>query len=288
MSSFVLSLPQQCMALSSHCVRRIKAHFWLQVLFLVFFMLAIFGPLCNLLIWSVTESWFFPHTLPSEWGLKYWHKVFSPYSDVSGSLLTSLFIAVSATALALLISIPAGYALSKPSMPLRLPLMMLFLLPQAFPNLTVYMNIAKLFYQVGLNGTVIGVILVHTVHGLMYSIWITVAAFSAQDPLLIRAARNIGAGPVKAFFSVTLPLAAPGIVASGIFVFLESMDEFTGTFFVGAPEVNTLPLLLYTASMEGNYQISSITALILLVPSILFMLIIQKFMKPEMMSKLGK
>lgn len=53
--------------------------------------------------------------------------------------------------------------------------------------------------------------------------------------------------------------AAPGIVAASIFVFLESLDEFTGTFFVGAPDITTLPLL-YNASMSGNYQVSSITA----------------------------
>ncbi|MGP4885043.1 ABC transporter permease, partial [Klebsiella pneumoniae] len=49
-----------------------------------------------------------------------------------------------------------------------------------------------------------------------------------------------------------------------------------------------LPLLLYNASMSGNYQVSSITALILLVPSLLFMVVIHKFMRPEMMAKLGK
>ena len=72
---------------------------------------------------------------------------------------------------------------------------------------------------------------------------------------------------------MTLPLAAPGIMASAIFVFLELLDEFTGTFFVGVPQVTTLPLLLYNASMGGNYQIASITAMILLVPSVLFMLL---------------
>lgn len=70
--------------------------------------------------------------------------------------------------------------------------------------------------------------------------------------------------------------------------FLESLDEFTGTFFVGAPDITTLPLLLDNASMSGNYQVSSITALILLVPSLLFMVVIHKFMRPEMMAKLGK
>lgn len=272
----------------SRPVAIVKGSLFWQTLLLVFMVLVLFGPVLNLLIWTVTESWFFPHVLPSEWGLKYWSQVFSPYSDVSGSLLSSVGIACLTVVVCLLLSVPAGYALSRRAMPFRAGVMLLFLIPQAFPNLTVYMNVARLFYQWGLNGTVAGVVLVHSVHGLMYSIWISVAAFSSIDPLLARASRNLGAGPVYTFFYIVLPQASPGIIAASIFVFLESLDEFTGTFFVGAPDITTLPILLYTASMSGNYQISSITALILLVPSVLFMLVIHKFMRPEMLSRLGK
>ena len=167
---------------------------------LLFMLLAMFGPLLNLLIWTVAESWYFPHSLPSRWGLKYWYQVFNPYSDVSSSLLTSVLIALLSVGVCLLISVPAGYALSRRKMPLRMLFMLLFLIPQAFPNLTVYMNVARLFYQWGLNGSIAGVVLVHSVHGLMYSVWICVAAFSAIDPLLARASRNLGAGPVYTFW----------------------------------------------------------------------------------------
>ncbi|UTV29397.1 ABC transporter permease [Photobacterium atrarenae] len=259
-----------------------------QFVFVICLALIMFGPIINLLIWTVAEVWYFPYALPSQWGLKYWDQVFSPYSDVSGSLTTSILIALTTVAVCLSVSIPAGYALAKQKMPFRIFWMLLFLIPQAFPNLTVYMNIARIFYDFGLNGTFLGVVLVHSVHGLMFSVWISVAAFSGIDPLMVRASRNLGAGPVYTFFHITLPQATPGIVASGIFVFLESLDEFTGTFFVGAPEINTLPLLLYTASMEGNYQIASITALILLIPSILFMFVISRFISPEMLSKIGR
>ena len=77
-------------------------------------------------------------------------------------------------------------------------------------------------------------------------------------------------------------------MASAIFVFLESLDEFTGTFFVGVPQVTTLPLLLYIASMGGNYQIASITALILLVPSVAFMMVIERFLRADVLSKVGQ
>ncbi|HEU0014674.1 MAG TPA: ABC transporter permease subunit, partial [Longimicrobium sp.] len=55
------------------------------------------------------------------------------------------------------------------------------------------------------------------------------AAFEAVDRRLEDAARTLGAGEARVFLTVTLPLAAPGIMASAIFVFLESLDEFTGT-----------------------------------------------------------
>jgi ABC-type Fe3+ transport system permease subunit len=121
----------------------------------------------------------------------------------------------------------------------------------------------------------------------VFSVWIATAAFAAVDGDLEAAARNIGASPLRTFLTITLPLAAPGIMASAIFVFLESLDEFTGTYFVGVPDVTTLPLLLFRASMEGNYQIASITALILLVPSIGFMLFIERFLKADVLAKIG-
>jgi putative spermidine/putrescine transport system permease protein len=65
------------------------------------------------------------------------------------------------------------------------------------------------------------------------------------------------------------------------------MDEFTGTYFVGTPDVVTVPILLFTSSMEGNYQIASISSLILLVPSILFMLVIERFLKADVLAKIG-
>src|SRR5206468_5227026 len=79
-------------------------------------------------------------------------------------------------------------------------------------------------------------------------------------------------------------LAAPGLMAAAIFVFLESLDEFTGTYFVGVPDVTTLPLMMFTASLGGNYQIAATTALILLVPSIAFMLLIERFLNTEMLA----
>ena len=66
---------------------------------------------------------------------------------------------------------------------------------------------------VGIAGTIMGVVLVHASHALVYSVWITSAAFSSVDRDLELAARNMGAAPLRTFFTITLPLAAPGVFA---------------------------------------------------------------------------
>ncbi|QRM31638.1 ABC transporter permease [Microvirga sp. VF16] len=271
-----------------------RARFWtfgstlLKVLGLAAFAFLLFGPLANLVLWSVAERWYAPFKLPVAYGMRYWEVVFRPTGDAMSSLVTSVSIACLTVLVALAVSVPAGYALARLRLPWRTALMILFLLPQAFPSVAIYINVARVFYGLGLTGTIPGVVLVHAAHGLVYSVWIAAAAFAAVDRDLELAARNIGASPLRTFFTITLPLAAPGIMASAIFVFLESLDEFTGTFFVGVPQVTTLPLLLYNASMGGNYQIASITALILLVPSVLFMIVIERFLKADVLSKVGQ
>ena len=266
-----------------------RALLWLpRAAMLGLLIFVVFGPLASLLLWSVAEAWYFPHKLPSQWGFRFWENVFRPTGRAMEALSVSVGIALLTVATCLALAVPAGLALARGRLPWRAVVMLVFLLPQAFPSLPIYINVARIFYEFGLNGTVAGVVLVHALHGLVYAVWITTAAFAAVDPELEQAARNLGASAMRTFLTVTLPLAAPGIVASAIFVFLESLDEFTGSYFVGAPEVTTLPLLMFTASMAGNYQISSITALILLIPSIAFMLVVERFLKAEVLAKVGR
>ena len=256
---------------------------------IVFGLLAfvVLGPLANLVLWAAAEQWYFPHKLPLTYGTKFWEQVFKPRGDALTSLVTSTWIALATVVLSLALAVPAGYALARLKLPWRSAILLTFLLPQAFPSLAVYINIARIFYEFRLNGTMTGVILVHTVHGLVFAVWITAAAFAAVERDLELAARNHGAAGVRPILTLSQPHAPPRHQASAHFVFLESLDEFTGTFFVGVPDVITLPLLMFTASIAGNYQIAAITALVLLVPSVLFMLVIERFLKADVLSKVG-
>ena len=121
----------------------------------------VFGPLANLALWAVAIRWYYPYKLPVTWGFKYWGEVFKPTSDAFAALGTSLLIASITVVVCLLLAIPAGYALGRARLPGHRLVLLILLLPQAFPNLAVYFNIARLFYTVGLNGTIAGVVLVH-------------------------------------------------------------------------------------------------------------------------------
>jgi putative spermidine/putrescine transport system permease protein len=80
---------------------------------LVLLAFAIIGPLANLVLWSFAERWYFPFKLPVTWGLRYWEVVFRPTGVAMASLATSISIALLTVAVALAVSIPAGFALAR-------------------------------------------------------------------------------------------------------------------------------------------------------------------------------
>jgi putative spermidine/putrescine transport system permease protein len=104
---------------------------------------AIFGPLANLVLWAVAIQWYFPHKLPLTYGLRYWGEVFKPTSDALASLGTSIVIASITVLVCLLLAAPAGSALGRRLVPGRGLIMLIILLPQAFPTVAVYLNIAR-------------------------------------------------------------------------------------------------------------------------------------------------
>ncbi|HHY46353.1 MAG TPA: ABC transporter permease subunit [Firmicutes bacterium] len=270
----------------------VKATKWwramiLKLVIITILGFAIFGPLAGTLLWSFAIKWYWPSALPQEFGLKYWANALTGRSQVLDALWLSISIALIVVAVGLLVSIPAGYALARFDVPWKKVLLVLFLMPQAFPQLPVFINMSSIFYRLNIAGTVAGVTAAHLVVSLVYSVWITTATFKSIPEVLEDAAINLGASRVGAFFKITLPLAAPGLIASAIFVFLNSLDEFTGTFFVGAPYIQTLPILMYTASMGYNMQAASVIAIMLTIPSLVFMAILERFLKAEYIRGLG-
>ena len=246
----------------------------------------ILGPLLSLAVWSLAERWTYPAAWPQRLGFRYWSRMLT--ADFLDPLKTGLGIAILVTAAALLCAIPLGYALARLTFPGRTLVLLAFLLPQAFPQLPVFAAATREFYRWGLAGTVGGVVLVHLVGGLVFAVWTMTAVFRAIDPALDEAAHNLGASATRAFLTVSLPLSVPGIVASALLVFLYSLDEFTGTLLVGAPFVTTLPVYMYTASQGYELQIASVTALVLMVPGAILLLLLERVLRAEYLTFFGQ
>jgi putative spermidine/putrescine transport system permease protein len=244
------------------------------------------GPLVGLGVWSLAERWTAGSPWPQRFGLRYWARMAS--GDFLEPLTTGLVIAVSVTALALLLAVPLGYALARLAFPGRTLVLLLFLLPQAFPQLPVFASATREFYRWGLAGTLSGVVLVHLVGGLVFAVWTMTAVFRAIAPELEEAAWNLGASTTRGFVGIALPLAVPGVVASALLVFLYSLDEFTGTLLVGAPFVTTLPVYMYTASVGYELQIASVTALVLMAPGAVLLLLLERVLRAEYLAFFGQ
>jgi ABC-type spermidine/putrescine transport system permease subunit II len=259
----------------------------LEILLLVIIVFLLFGPMTGLFLWSFAIRWYWPHVLPQEFGLGYWRQALGLQRDwaiaavsIGDAFWTSLVVALVVVVLVMAMAIPAGYALARCRVPLKALILLLFLMPKAFPQQPVFVNLLPAFTRLGLAGTVEGVILVHMLVCMVFAVWITTSAFKAIPPELEEAARSVGASGLKTFFRIILPLATPGLLVSAVFVFVTSLSEFTGTFFVGLPFVTTLPMLLYSAS-GYNMQFASVLAIVLLIPSVLFMLVVQRIFRPE-------
>jgi putative spermidine/putrescine transport system permease protein len=257
-----------------------------RIILIVFAAFIIFGPLSSLVIWSVAEKWYWPHLLPQQAGFFYWGKVFQ--GRMVQALEVGVLIALVVTALSLVMTVPLGYVLARFQVPFKALVLLIFLLPQAFPQLPVFANATVYLYRANMGGKVSGVILIHMVGALVYAVWTMTAVFKSIPVSLEEAAINLGASRIRTFWNVSLPLAIPGIIASGLLIFLYSLDEFTGTLLVGSPFVLTLPVFMYNASQGYELPVASITALILMIPGIILLLVLERYLKAEYLSSFGR
>ncbi|MCI0370360.1 MAG: ABC transporter permease subunit [candidate division NC10 bacterium] len=249
-------------------------------------LFVILGPLSSLVIWSLAQRWNWPSSLPQVVGLRYWSRMLT--GDFLQPLQRGVVIAVIVTALALLLAVPLGYSLARLRFPGRTLVLLAFLLPQAFPQLPVFASATREFYRFGLAGTMAGVVLIHLVGALVFAVWTMTAVFRSIPGELEEAAMNLGASLTRTFVGISLPLAVPGVVASALLVFLYSLDEFTGTLLVGAPFITTLPVYMYTASVGYELQIASVTALVLMVPGAILLLMLERVLKAEYLAFFGQ
>lgn len=233
-------------------------------------------PLVPLGIWSFAHGWRFPNLLPQEWTLKAWEYTFSDTSGVIDSLWLTIWIALVATALSILVGVPAGRALGLYRFRGKEVVELLILAPVIVPGIAVVLGIHTVFITLGLTNTVWGVVLVHLIPTLPYMTLVMAGIFSNYDPAFEQQARSLGASPLKTFWHVTLPAIMPGVIVGGLFAFLVSWSQYILTLIVGGGRVVTLPLLLFNFAGSGRNDITGAIAMIYILPGIVILLLTAK------------
>ncbi|PNH18758.1 polyamine ABC transporter permease [Mageeibacillus indolicus] len=257
---------------------------FLEFVLLAVFILFFYGPLLNMLMLAFADEYTAPNILPQAWGIKWWQYIFAQKSLVS-SMVQSFLVAIITTVVSMFLCIPAAYSIARFQYRGRKLFMLSFMLTNAFPKLGIYTSIAILFYKYHLMGTLTGVVIIHLIHSMMFMVWLPAAAFRAVHRQQEEAARDIGAGPLRTFFKITLPLAMPGIAVATLYTFLGSMEEAQGTMLVGMARIKTMPVAMYGIVLDSSaVQIGAVFALLLIVPSALMIFLMRKYIGPEAIS----
>jgi putative spermidine/putrescine transport system permease protein len=239
---------------------------------LIVFMI---GPIVWLGLRAFSGLWLDPQLLPKQWTVNGWRQVFND-PNLSHSMKLSFEFAPVVTVASAAICLPAAYAFSRYKFPGRRFLLISLFAVNAFPKIGLYISMAGVFYSLNLMATFLGVVIVQLIGTIVFMTWIPAAAFSAIPRSLEEAARDVGAGPLRVFFRVTFPLAAPAIFVAMILSFLASFDEAQGTFLVGVPKYITMPTEMYTLVLNYPEQVAAVFALLLAVPSVLLMALVRK------------
>jgi putative spermidine/putrescine transport system permease protein len=240
---------------------------WTGIVLAVVLTLAIVFPLVVVGTWAFTNVWRYPSVIPQEFGLRFWYQTLAR-ADVWTSITTSLTLAATVTGLSALICLPAAYAFARMEFPGRNILFFSFLAGHAFPKFGLLVAIAGIFLQLNLIGTFWGVVLIQLVGTLLFMIWIPVAAFQSVDRRMEEAARDVGASPMRVFWSITLPQAGPTIAAAILLSFVGTFYETEGAWLIGAPQVRTLPVLMISfINNQPVIQYGAVLSVILWVPS---------------------
>jgi putative spermidine/putrescine transport system permease protein len=204
-----------------------------------------------------------PRALSWRWHHAYWS---SPaWIDAT---LRSVKVAVLVTVLATTLGTMTALALGRLTARGRPLLHALVISPVVVPTIVLSIGLYSVYARWRLIGTTAGLVLAHAVLALPFVVLNVSAVLLKLDRSLERAARVLGAGPLRAFVRVMLPLLAPGIGSGAIFAFLASFDEIVIAMFVSGADP-TLPKLMFDGiRYELNPVVAAVSSQLIVVTAL--------------------
>lgn len=239
----------------------------LVYLFLLGPLIIIFGASLS----DTTYLTFPPQGISFRWFENIWN-----ISAFRRTIVTSLQMAILGTAIALVIGIPAAYALNRYRITLPGWLSTLFVLPILVPEIVIGFSLLR---SVTVDAGVpvwYALLIGHTLLVLPYVIRVISASLSSFDFSIEEAAISLGAHPAKTFFIIVLPNVRSGVIAAFILCFITSINDVSVSLFLTGPGISTLPIQLL-AHMEQFFDptIASVSVVLMLL-TIVVMVIVER------------
>ena len=224
-----------------------------------------------------TTDMYFQHLLPTKW-------VWSNLKDIIDRgvpryLLNSLALSVGATAIALLCGIPAAYAMARMSFRGKKAFLGFVIMSQMFSPVVLLVGISRLMNAIHLNDSVWGLMFINAAFNQAFAIWLLRGTFVSISSEMEQAACIDGCSTLSAMLRVLLPMAAPGIVTTLIFVFINAWNEYTISTVLISTNSNkpiTVGITQFSSFNMIEWQYLFAAALVATVPVVILFMAIEK------------
>ena len=216
--------------------------------YLILVTVIMYLPILFVMIYSVNLS-----KLSSVWtgfSLKWYRDLFRD-RNVGTALVNSLILGGVSSLAAAVIGTLGAIGTARTSFRGKGAMEYIATLPMMTPEIILGMIFLAFFSLLGLPFGMGTLILAHTAFCIPYIFMQVKARLSGMDKSCEEAARDLGAGRVRVFFDITLPMIMPGIVSGMLLSFAMSFDDVIISIFVTGVDVNTLPILIYTQLKTG-------------------------------------
>ena len=142
-------------------------------------------------------------------------------------MLNSVLIAGGSTIIAMLCGIPAAYALARMKFKGQTAFLGFVIVSQMFAPVVLLIGIYQVMQRLGLTDNILGLVFINAAFNQAFTIWLLRGTFTSISSEMEQAAKIDGCGTVQALMKVLLPVAAPGIVTTLIFIFINAWNEYT-------------------------------------------------------------
>ncbi|WP_431278038.1 carbohydrate ABC transporter permease [Leifsonia poae] len=221
-----------------------------------------------------------PTYWPTEWHPENYITMWStPETPLPQNLISTIVISVFATALVLLVCVPAAYYTARFRFPGRGVFLFLVIVTQMLQPTVLATGLFKEMVALGLNDTWLAMILINAAFNLAFAIWIMHNFFAGVPKEVDEAAQLDGAGKWTVLFRVQLPLVWPGIVTAIIYTFVASWNEFAASLVILSTDGNqplSVALTKFVGQYDAAWQYVFAVSVVAVIPVVVLFMLIEK------------